>query len=115
MDLSTRPNIVDIVIDLHSRGFTFDFSLTGNEFFCSQNEFRLKASDIDIREMYYFPRDTVHPCDKMVYAIEAPAYYMKGILIIIEEMHNCIYPEIIHNKLQEYIFKMQRVFINDML
>jgi hypothetical protein len=84
MDLSTRPNIVDIVIDLHSRGFTFDFSLTGNEFFCSQNEFRLKASDIDIREMYYFPRDTVHPCDKMVYAIEAPAYYMKGILIIKE-------------------------------
>jgi len=111
----TRLCVVDTIADLQSRGFTFDFGLADNKLLCSQKKIFLKSSEFEIQELYYFPRDMEAPYERMVYAIEARRYDVKGILMITGAHNFNLFPAIITEKLQEKIFERKHLYDNGIL
>ena len=73
-------NLVEAIIDLHSRGYLVDFTVIGKELVCTQNKIILAKGDFEIVEMHVI--DLSGNGEKsIVYAVEAVDYGLKGIIL----------------------------------
>jgi hypothetical protein len=75
-------SIDDAIIDLQARGFSNDFCLLEEQLFCMQQNRALRNSEFNILETWYFPKGKLISQDMMLYGIECPDHYLKGILHI---------------------------------
>jgi len=108
-------NIADIIINLQARGFNYDFSITCNQLICLQEELCLKPCEFEITEMHYFRKTRQTQQEKMLFAISAVEYCIKGILLITGGSNKTIFPELIYNKIQEGIHNNRHSFDNGIL
>ncbi len=114
MALHKYLKITDAIIGLNAKGFQFDFCLHDNKLFCPQSKLFLNARDFEILEMHYFPADKRSHYERMVYAIDSLFHNIKGILIAGTE-GNTAFPIFITKKLDEFLFKNQHFFLNDLV
>jgi hypothetical protein len=98
-------SIDDAIIDLQARGFSNDFCLLEEQLFCMQQNRALRNSEFNILETWYFPKGKLISQDMMLYGIECPDHYLKGILHITAKQHVSVMPEILHRKLTEELLK----------
>jgi hypothetical protein len=73
--------IIDTIIDLQNRGFTFDFSIIGDHLFCVQTKCFINSDQFDIVEIHIFDHEISGNKQTVLYAIEWFANAMKGILL----------------------------------
>jgi hypothetical protein len=100
MSRSKYPNVTEAIFDLQARGYEYDFTLTGLQLRCNQENIILKAMDFELHEMYYFRDKGRWHKERMVYAICASDYCIKGILLISGTRNTDLFPTVIYDKLQ---------------
>lgn len=73
--------IVDAIVDLQTRGFSFDFTFLRNKLFCAQQKRFFGLNDFAVLEQYSFQADDVLGKRTIVYGIESLSFGLKGILL----------------------------------
>ena len=73
-------SVVDAIIDMHTRGFSADFNLLGDQLFCTQTKRFLSTDQFDVLEMHSFESGTIFAGETVIYGIECWTMNMKGIL-----------------------------------
>jgi hypothetical protein len=81
IEMTADLTIVDAIVDLQSRGYSFDFSLLHNKLFCAQQKRFFGLEDFDILEQYSFQPDDATGKKTLVYGIESLSFGLKGILL----------------------------------
>ena len=117
MDTIQISTLTDIITDLHSRGFTMDFNLSNNsqQLICIQECFHLTPSEFDICELHYFPEDNGCAERRMLYAIEARNYGIKGLLLLSGGSPFNLFPGMMHVKIQDKLYKERIMHYNGIL
>lgn len=70
----------EAIIDLHERGYTEDFSLSGNDLLWLQGKTAVRAGEFSIVEFHSFPLQADNR-ELIVYGIHVFSHNIKGILI----------------------------------
>jgi hypothetical protein len=82
MQQTGYSGIINAIVDLQTRGFSFDFSLVGNKLLCAQQKFFLRDEEFDILEMHHFQMEDHGRRETVIYGIESPQHGIRGIMLI---------------------------------
>ena len=72
----------DAIYDLHRKGFSNDFQLTGNDLLWVQEKISITAGEFAILEYYKISRSKYDKNELVVFGIIALYHNVKGVLII---------------------------------
>jgi len=71
----------EIIIQLQSRGFEYDFLLEEQGLYCIQSRDHLQKKEYTIEECYHFPESSVNDSFAVIYGISCTGQLQKGILL----------------------------------
>jgi hypothetical protein len=71
----------DVIIQLQSRGFEYDFLLEEKGLYCVQSRDHLEKKEYTIEECYHFPKSSVNDSFAVIYGISCTGQLQKGILL----------------------------------
>ncbi|MGC4038482.1 MAG: hypothetical protein QM764_21140 [Chitinophagaceae bacterium] len=116
MSITKHLTLVDTICDLHAKGFTLDFSMAnqGVALLCIQEKYLLSASEFEVREMHYFPDGDEGP-EKMIYAVEAIHYGLKGLLMLNGRHRLSLFPDLVYQKVLDTASRMRTACYNGIL
>ena len=99
--MNTYLNGPDAISALHSKGFTNDFQLFGNDLLWVQEHAFIRAGEFAILEYHTIndPKDRMNQI--VVFVIVAPYHNIKGILLNHYKSYTSITPPILVKKLKE--------------
>ncbi len=100
MPRSKYLNVTEAITDLQTRGYEYDFTLCGDQLHCAQINILLRTMEFELLEMYYFRDKGREHKERMVYAICASDYCVKGILLMTGNRNANIFPAVINDKLR---------------
>jgi len=102
--MKNYSNGADIVSDLHSKGFTNDFQLFGNDLLWVQEGIFVRAGEFAILEHHKIPTTNDNEAELVVFGIIAPYHNIKGILLNHYKHYTYNTPPVITRKLNELNF-----------
>lgn len=71
----------DAVFDLHKKGFSHDFQISGNDLMWVQEKFLLRAGEFAIKEWHQFKDSSRKETGIIILGVVAVCHNVKGILI----------------------------------
>ena len=74
-------SVHDTIIDMHERGYSQDFKLSGNDLLWLQEKIFVRAGEFSIIEFHTFHVPYTQDAGSIIYGILALYYDVKGILI----------------------------------
>jgi len=79
--MNDYANAPDAVSELHKKGFSNDFQLSGNDLLWIQESISIRAGEFSILEYHKITRAKYNRNELVVFGILAPYHNIKGILI----------------------------------
>ena len=95
-------SLIDAIVDLQTRGYSFDFSVVGNQLLCAQRKTYVKDEEFDILEVHHFLLDEQERKETVVYGIEASSLGLKGILLNNVREKSMGVPSILQKKMKKW-------------
>lgn len=102
MQQTGYTSIINAIVDLQTRGFSFDFSLVGNKLLCAQQKFFLRDEEFDILEMHHFMLEDHGRRETVIFGIESPQHGIRGILLNTIREKRIPIPAIIQKKMRKF-------------
>ena len=99
--MKTYLNGSDAISDLHKKGFSNDFHLSGNDLFWVQENLFIRAGEFSILEYHKIPGSKNKMDELVVFGIIAPWHNIKGILIHHYKSYINSTPPVLIKKLNE--------------
>jgi hypothetical protein len=90
----------EVIIQLQSRGFEYDFLLEEKGLYCVQSHDHLAKKEYTIEECYHFPESSVNDSFAVIYGISCTGQLQKGILLCrLKEESSTLYWQLHRNYL----------------
>ena len=99
----------DAISDLHSRGFTNDFQLVGNDLLWIQEGVFVRAGEFSILEYHQIMLPKKNMNKEIVFGIVAPYHNIKGILLNHYKSYTEVTPPVLTKKLKELKFHNEQL------
>jgi hypothetical protein len=99
--MKTIFNGPDVISDLHKKGFSNDFHLSGNDLFWVRENLFIRAGEFAILEYHKIPGSKNKMDEFVVFGIIAPHHNIKGILIYLYKSSTNFTPPVLIKKLNE--------------
>jgi len=80
--MKSYDTVTEAVSDLQQRGYSHDFKVNRDCFFCDDKAIQLKPDQFTVDEVYRFEGDTDPGDENVVYAISSTNQPLKGILAL---------------------------------
>jgi hypothetical protein len=79
--MNEMTTVTEVIDQLRAKGYAEDFNLQQNSLVCTRNHFEVFHHDFVVDQVYRFEGNSDPADEATVYAISAPKYGIKGILV----------------------------------
>ena len=79
--MEEMATVTEVINQLRKNGYTEDLNLQQNCLVCTKNDFNVFHNEFVVDKVYRFEGDSDPADEATVYAISAPKYGIKGVLV----------------------------------